>query len=330
MLLSTPRAILPRGSLQEDFVRIKRGLVAVLAVAGATIVAPMAGSASAATVATYNVWQWNVAGQKIHDNSTTDGLITVAANSIRNRGADFASFNEICWDQYKAMQSNLRASGWPEDVENFSRFEETYPSGHASTCGGDSLGVALFSQKPMGTALRYTLPDDGRTEKRKMLCAPLTALPHLVFCTTHITTYDADHPEYISNQITYVRDKLEALYSAGDTTITAGDFNSQPSYNRMDGIYSSAVDTAYNGDNTGHYHELDDTDTRCIGYGEWTDASRPDEGPCGLGVKIDFAFVRENKISGSYSGDSLDISTACGGVCSDHRILIGTVTVTIS
>ncbi|GAB3965809.1 hypothetical protein GCM10027615_11620 [Plantactinospora veratri] len=41
-------------------------------------------------------------------------------------------------------------------------------------------------------------------------------------------------------------------------------------------------------------------------------------------------FVRENRIVGTYTGDSLSVSTACGGACSDHRILIGTVTVRVA
>ncbi|WP_306318272.1 MULTISPECIES: hypothetical protein [unclassified Streptomyces] len=40
-------------------------------------------------------------------------------------------------------------------------------------------------------------------------------------------------------------------------------------------------------------------------------------------------FVREDRIVGAYSADSLAISTACTGVsaCSDHRIVVGAVTV---
>jgi hypothetical protein len=47
-------------------------------------------------------------------------------------------------------------------------------------------------------------------------------------------------------------------------------------------------------------------------------------------VKIDVIFVRENTIVGSYRGDSLAISTACGGPCSNHRILTGAVTVRVN
>lgn len=45
----------------------------------------------------------------MHRAAAIDGMVTIAANSIRNRFAHFAAFNELCWQQYKALQSNLRA-----------------------------------------------------------------------------------------------------------------------------------------------------------------------------------------------------------------------------
>ena len=83
-----------------------------------------------------------------------------------------------------------------------------------------------------------------------------------------------------------------------------------------------------NPDNTGHYRELDDADPdHCLGYGEngVTEADPPS--PCGPGKKIDLIFAREDVIDGDYSADSLAISQKCGGPCSDHQILTGTVTV---
>ena len=50
-----------------------------------------------------------VAGWAMHRGSTTDGLITVLSDSIRNRSSEFAAVNELCWSQYKAIQANLHA-----------------------------------------------------------------------------------------------------------------------------------------------------------------------------------------------------------------------------
>ena len=48
---------------------------------------------------------------------------------------------------------------------------------------------------------------------------------------------------------------------------------------------------------------------------------------CGQSKKLDLIFARQNRIVGGYSGDSLAISTSCGKACSEHDIVIGTVTV---
>lgn len=289
------------------------------------LVAAFAVPASAAPVnTTVTAWTWNVAGWKMHRGSTTNGLIPVLADSIRNRGAGFAALNELCWQQYKAVQANLRASGWPEDVENFSRFEA-----HNDThCDGKPFGVAIFSKAPLGPADRYALADDGTSERRKLLCASLEKRPRLRFCTTHITPRnDLVAGRGINTvQLGEVLARLEAYEASGDTVVIAGDFNAQPHYARLNGWYSAALDVPNNSGNTGAYRELDDTDSRCPGYGEVTTTGTP-AGPCGPDKKLDLIFVRANHLRGGYDGDSLTISTACGGPCSDHRILVGTVTV---
>src|SRR5699024_8058614 len=68
-----------------------------------------------ANAASYNVWQLNIAGNTLHDASTTDGLIENFTKSIVNRNADFVAMNEVCRNQYKAMQKSLIAAGWVSD-----------------------------------------------------------------------------------------------------------------------------------------------------------------------------------------------------------------------
>lgn len=292
---------------------------------GAT--APATASAAATVTATYHIWTWNVAGWAIHRGSTSDGLITALTNSIRNRSANFAALNELCWSQYKAIQSNLRNSGWPQDVANFSRFESSWDT----VCNGEPFGNALFSKAPMGTANRFLLPQDTSPERRTLLCAPLTSRPHLRFCTTHITpSNEVVNGQNINvQQLEYVRARLEEFHAAGDTVLIAGDFNAQPNYGRLDNWYSPSLNVPNNIQNRGAYRELDDLEPGCVGYGETTVADGNTEGPCG-GKKIDLIFVREADLAGGYDGDSLSIATTCGGPCSDHRITIGTVTVRIN
>lgn len=329
---------------------LRRSALAVLAAAcltGPVLTAP-APALAAVTSATYNVWQWNVAGNTLHDGSTTDGMVSAAVSSIVNRNAAFASFNELCWGQYKAIQAGLKSAGWPADTTNYSRFAASLEPTAGICNGNEEFGNAIFSKQPLGSAARFTLPSDGRPEQRNLLCDNLVALPRVRFCTTHITTSNAiaanGQPDNV-NQLNYVLTQVEAYRSAGDTVIIAGDFNAQPNYGRLNNWYAASLATVNNGGNTGHYRELDDNDSgNCPGYGEWTATGTPGSTPpCSATqpqAKIDLIFVREDRLAGAYSGDSLSISTACSGIpatadypagsCSDHRILIGTAPVLTS
>lgn len=278
---------------------------------------------------TYKAWVWNVAGHLIHRGSTTDGLIEAAVNSIVSRDIDFVGFNELCGSQYRALQAGLRAAGWPS-TENFSRFAEGRPAGTA-VCAGSNFGNAIFSREPLGGASRILLPEDGGTEVRSLLCAPLLNTPHMRWCTTHVTTSSeigADGFAANVRQLRFIQQHLLDWHDAGDTVLIGGDFNAQPHYGRLNRFYAPSVDTAVNGDNRGVHRELDDLDVRCLGHGERTVAD-PTGGPCDTGVKIDLFFAREDEIVGSYDSDSLAISQSCGGACSDHRIVIGEVTLRI-
>ncbi|MEU6658439.1 endonuclease/exonuclease/phosphatase family protein [Streptomyces sp. NPDC046821] len=285
-------------------------------------------AAAPQVVATYRVWQWNVAGNAVHHGSTTDGLVEAAAASLVHRRIDLASFNELCYGQFQRIRDELTARHWPVDPRNFGRFEPSLPSGDPAVCQGDAYGIAVFSRQPLGTADRWTLPDDRRREKRKLLCAPVTGGPRIRLCTTHITVSRDTGPGGVPDdvaQLTYVLDRAERYHAAGDTVVLAGDFNAQPDDARLNAYYTSSA-------GTGHYREIDDNDPdHCPGYGEGTVDVEPEAAPsCGGKAKIDMIFVREDVLS-AHDGDSLAIPTSCAGSrpCSDHRVLTGTVTVTV-
>lgn len=330
--------------------RWQRRLTVVLSLFG-LVLTGAAPATAASTTATYTVWNWNVAGNVMHRGSTTDGFVEAAVSSIRHRGADFASFNELCFNQYKAIQEGLVAAGWPEDTGNFSRFAETLAPKAGLCDGRSSFGNALFSKKPLGTSRQYLLPQAVQktasgelkdAEPRKMLCAPLATQARMKFCTVHITTSnivqagqtDADNVR----QLNAVRAVLDGFDTAGETYLVAGDFNAQPHYGRLNGYYAPSADTVNNPNNTGAHRELDDADaTYCPGYGEWTADGTPGAiPPCGGKAKIDHIFARESRVAGPYSADSLAIATGCTvanppegatdpTACSDHRVVVGTV-----
>ncbi|MFI6877294.1 endonuclease/exonuclease/phosphatase family protein [Streptomyces sp. NPDC050400] len=304
----------------------RRALLAFLLLTGtAACGSPAPGPAPhrAPATVTYRVWQWNVAGNTLHHGSTTDGLAEAAASSVVQRRSDFAAFNEVCHGQFQRIRQQLIDLGWPDDPETFDRFEPGIPGGDPDVCGGDSYGIALFSKAPLGPADRRTLPDDGTGERRSLLCAPLADTPHRRLCTTHIGI-SQDLAEngrlYSENQLDDVLDTFEGYRAAGDTVILAGDFNAQPTYDRLRPFLTR---------HGGHYRELDDSDPdHCPGYGEWTADDVPGTAPpCGDKGKIDMIFVREDAIAGPYSADALPIPRSCAGVpaCSDHRILTGEV-----
>ncbi|CAM5432078.1 hypothetical protein GCM10010298_39610 [Streptomyces microflavus] len=307
----------------------------ILAAVAALLVQAAPGNAAGATTATYNVWHWNVAGNTLHAGSVTDGMVDGAVASIRNRSADLVSFNEICFGQYRAIQERLTAAGWPQDPTTFSRFAATRDADPGICDGGETFGLALFSKQPLGNSNQYVLPWDGKKGSRKMLCAPLRDTPRMRFCTVHITTSNTLTDGVPDNvrQLDAVRGILDSFDAAGDTYLIAGDFNAQPNYGRMNGYYAPSADTPNNPDNTGSHRELDDDDSaHCPGYGEHTVEAAGSPGPpCGVYRKIDQIFVRESRVAGPYSADSLAIGASCAGgtPCSDHRILTGTARVAI-
>lgn len=281
---------------------------------------------------TFRVLHWNVAGSTIHRGRTNTGLIREIRQAVERHNAHFVSLNELCRSQFDALADALRSRGWPEDGGRFARFVASRPaSTTVAGCGG--FGNAIFSRLPLGTADRFELPSDGSVEARYLLCAPLRSLPHMRFCSTHLTPRIADGRN--RTQLRAVVRRLEQYRDAGDTVLIAGDFNTEPDAASMDAVYAPGVDTPRNRNNSGEYRELDDADPEhCRGYGEAT--GRYDTGGgCGNGRKIDFIFVRRDRVvwSYDYSANAQNLLRECaasiGTLCSDHRILTGRVRVRI-
>jgi endonuclease/exonuclease/phosphatase family metal-dependent hydrolase len=267
----------------------------------------------------FRVWHWNIAGNTMHQGSTTDGLIDVMADSIMLNNADVVSVNEICQTQYDALLAALQSRGWPIDPMNCSRFAVARMAG-TGVCQQTAYGIALFSKAPLGTADVVALTDANASERRQLLCAPLVDRPHTWLCTTHLTNDAA----YTASQVQEVRMKLATYLSVGGTVIVAGDLNLEPNNAALDSVYSSNVQTSVNGNNGGAYRELDDADSsNCLGYGEQTFGG---VGVCGIGKKIDYVFVSEAALAGGYELDSHAVPSCGTSACSDHRMIEGTVT----
>ncbi|GAA3513677.1 hypothetical protein GCM10022220_61380 [Actinocatenispora rupis] len=304
--------------------------MAVVALVAAALLVSLvpAQRAAASTTVSYRIWHWNIAGHAYHLGSTTDGIIEAMRGSISYRDPDFVSVNEMCHSQYDAMIDQLQNMGWPQDPLNFARFEPMLPAGDPTICAGTAYGIALFSRFPLGTTDRYTLPSDGQPKARKLLCAAVKATPQVRFCTTHITTVQS----YQQSQLDYVRGVLDGYRAAGGTVLIAGDFNVQPHETPLDPWYVPAVDTVNNGNNSGAYHELDDQDPICPGWGEETTENDVGGGACGQARKVDMVFTGADRLI-SYWEDPQPIGSICGAhrdlPCSDHRIVDADATVTV-
>ncbi|GAA0937365.1 hypothetical protein GCM10009560_46670 [Nonomuraea longicatena] len=291
-----------------------------------TLVTPSHARTNMAT--TYQIWHWNIAGHGKHLGSTTNGIIQAIGSSIRGRNPDFVSVNEICHNQYDALIDYLQRINWPQNELNFARYERVTPAGDARYCGGAGYGVAIFSRLALGTADRFTLPQAAEDKQRKLLCAPVSALPRLRFCTTHLTFVEADQEA----QLGYVHNVLERYRAQNDTVLIAGDFNLQPHDSPLDTWYTATVNTDHNKGNRGQYHELDDANPICPGWGEQTTESNT-LGKCGQSRKVDLVFARADKLT-AYRQDSQPIGHVCGAnrdkPCSDHRIVNAFATVTVA
>lgn len=327
-------------------------LAAVLTSGGA---APP-GAAGATDTRTYTVWHWNVSGHKLNKGRVDTGMVTAALDSIKDpeQSPDFVSFNELCRSQYEEIRDRLKdtPSAWT-GATGHALWSETHPAG-TGICQGEAFGNALFSKAELRGEQNHLLPADytraevdggAYHEDRSLLCSSLAGRTRMKFCTTHITTSnrrlpDANSAKINTQQLGAVRDILKGFAAAGETYLVAGDFNAEPDMSRMGSLMAT-------------HTELDSTDARCPGYGEWTAVDNPEindpdtrTAPCaanGGNPKIDLILAPTDRLVGPAAGPAAGftagtkpIPTTCsldGGTthqpCSDHRILIGTATLEV-
>jgi endonuclease/exonuclease/phosphatase family metal-dependent hydrolase len=264
-------------------------------------------------VATYRVLQWNIAGGKVHD-CRTAGITAAVRDFVKDHDIDFVSLNEVCPSQYETIHEALRKL-WGKDGGRFAAY---VGDGKARV-----VGNAIFSKRNFDTITRRHVGDD-KYGARNLLCGRVNALPHLRFCSAHLTPADSK----ARDQLDRVREQLETWWSdRRDTVLIAGDFNLQPDDPGFNAFYTADANHArHNPNNHGAYHELDDdAPDHCRGYGERS-VPHGSGGPCNAGGKIDFIFARKNRIKDDrYGADAMNVPHTCGGACSDHRPVRGFV-----
>lgn len=267
---------------------------------------------------TFRVLHWNIAGGKEND-CKAPGITAAVLTFVRDRNIDFVGLNELCPAQYDSIRDALGTYWGKREGAQFSAF--------VGDKTGRIVGNGIFSRFNIRGVTREQVGSD-QYGNRNLICAEVTRYPHLRFCSIHLTPGDAT----ARVQIGRVLSSIEALWKNGrDTVLLAGDLNLHPNDPGLNSVYSPAANNPKNNpNNQGHYREVDDADAdHCPGYGERSTPGTTG-GPCQAGGKIDFIFVRENRIvDGHYFGDTLNIPATCTGVCSDHRPVIGQATVRI-
>jgi endonuclease/exonuclease/phosphatase family metal-dependent hydrolase len=261
---------------------------------------------------TFRVLHWNIAGGK-ENNCNATRIAAAVVQYVRDRNLDFVGLNEVCPSQYREIRSRLRRYWGKGASAKFSAYvgDET----------GRVVGNAIFSRFNIRDVTRQKVGQD-QWGHRNLLCARLNKYRHLRFCSTHLTPGDAT----ARVQMGRVRSRIEGWWrNRRDTVILTGDLNLHANDHGLNNIYSANANHSRNNpNNRGRYREVDDNDrSHCRGYGE---RSLPGTagGPCRDGGKIDFIFVRENRIvDGNYVGDTFNIPTTCTGKCSDHRPVYG-------
>lgn len=265
--------------------------------------------------ATYRVMQWNIAGGKEHD-CRGDAVTGAVLRFVRERNLDLIGLNEVCRSQFDSIEAALRRHWGKSGSATFAAYGS-----------GGRVGNAIFSRFDIHDVTRHRIGED-RYGYRSLVCGRLRTRPHLRFCSTHLSPATS----LARPQLERVHTRIEGWWTnQEDTVILTGDFNLEPNDGAFNVIYSELANHPTNNPgNRGDYRELDDADAaHCRGYGERS-VPRTGGGPCHVGRKIDLMFVRRNRIvDGRYGQDALNIPTDCGGICSDHRPVIGHVRVRV-
>jgi endonuclease/exonuclease/phosphatase family metal-dependent hydrolase len=260
-------------------------------------------------------WHFNMCGAVIADpcNGGAEQPVSGAIkSSIESYRPHAVSLNEACESQWATTYWNLNAANAWSMGSRFvpTRFLGVPTEESTINCnpyeGARRFGNALFSKQtilmePSATSLPKT---QNTPETRKLWCMVVDLHRDTVYCTVHITAYDADQDA----QIARVANTVNQWVDSGTPVVLMGDFNVEPSDNRLDRIYHSAL----GGGATGRFEEVDqhhDMSTARCRCGESTLGSR----------KIDYIFVSARDFY-SLDGDATSSSY------SDHDPLRGSAT----
>ncbi len=241
------------------------------------------------------VLQFNMCGNICYHGNLDAG--EDVANSIISWGARLITLTEAC-------QTQLNNVSYRTGIPNL-YIETSGPRSKdgrgVSDCAFDFYGIATMSDKGYTGTRRYRYLDNpSDNEWRAVDCKNTVYLHTVALCVTHIDN------NWVFSQTYNVRQHMAFVAPYAWGILLGGDFNSTPSENVMDYIYTSRLGQG----GYGLFGELDETDNG---------APARTGDPTHSSGKIDYLFWTDD---GSWRTPSAAVS---GAVVSDHDILKGTI-----
>lgn len=258
---------------------------------------PAADRAGTAAAGQLSVLSHNIAGGMTHSGHP-NALQPVYHEMLTNgRRADAVALQEVCHQQAAHFSNTMAAHGYVAWWR---------PIKHHPKCGahiGDLIAVKSQFYRHWWSHDFFGDPDGVG-----LACAVIVKVRAVIVCSTHLPSA----PENLDQRISATRqmkDIANGHMPAGYGLVMAGDFNSHPTGEAMDRMYSI-------GGGGGPYNEADQTRTGSPQRsGEWTHA-----GNNGGHGKLDYVFFSTN-MSRPNAGLNLDVLRH--PAFSDHALIIG-------
>lgn len=289
---------------------LMRGLLLALALV-------VAQPATASAYHEWKTWHFNMAGNTEEDGRL--GAVGAIHSSLTDNPGDdpkFVSLNEVCRNQYEELMRRLPADWHGEFVQTVDVADYGGLCNDEGRMAEHDYGIAVLIRGDVVAGSRFVKElshpsrdaDGDVIEQRKLLCKTAQAAVWVRVCTTHIDNEWAEGTQVKKDdQIREVKEYVEPLANDGKRVVLMGDFNVEPSSEKLDRLYH---DTIFGGGAHGVFEEVDQGSPACR-----CGAATHDRG------KIDYTWVNNR------DWDVLDGSVHNATTASDHHILRGRIRV---
>jgi endonuclease/exonuclease/phosphatase family metal-dependent hydrolase len=257
--------------------RVLAVVSAAVAVVGALSWSPGGGAQAAespaAAQARLVTLSFNMCGNKCNDGRL--GIADHVADAVLHRPTRPKSIElqEVCARQAQRIGTRLAGAGYHiRHVPTTHRCDD-----------GSRYGIALAYKGDAAWTRVFDLPNPGKHEPRKMVCAKLSS-PKVLACATHID-FHGDGTR--GAQIRRVAKIMADFKDAGHAAYVGGDFNTEPTDDQLDPMYRPA----YGGGASGLLSEA----TGCC--------KRGGTGTGDGGRKIDYVFA----VAARFRTDGTDV-----------------------